>query len=480
VAFEIEPSAPVRREIRRIARERLDRAERVLNSLDEADAGEIEEAVHVVRKRCKEVRALARLVRPSLGDNYASFNTTVRDAAELLSPIRDAHAVLATFDDLRDRQGRDDDAQMSDVREHQATVADAATRDIREGDPRISEARVLLGDARKQVEQWKVGKGFAVLRPGIEQSYGRGRRARQRATKKPTDERMHEWRKSVKTLWYHLRLLKRSAPSVLEPLVAQFDDLSEALGDDHDLAILIERLSAHPKRFGGKKATRHAIGLARAQQHDLRRRAIRLSATLYVETTASFADRIEGYWGCAVANGPELATGGIAELAEDEREHPLPSDRASSTTSIERERKFLVGSVPDLPDLAIDGSVSVRVRDAGTCTLTVKAGRGTVRNEFEWPISREQFDAAWGQTRGRRVTKIRHTMPFGEHLIEIDVFHGDLHGLVLAEVEFDSDESLAEFEPPDWFGVEVTDDVAYTNASLAAGAATGQPSQTAP
>jgi adenylate cyclase len=51
--------------------------------------------------------------------------------------------------------------------------------------------------------------------------------------------------------------------------------------------------------------------------------------------------------------------------------------------------------------------------------------------------------------------------------VELDVFHDALAGLIVAEVEFDSERALSEFQPPPWFGREVTDDVAYTNAALA-------------
>ncbi len=50
---------------------------------------------------------------------------------------------------------------------------------------------------------------------------------------------------------------------------------------------------------------------------------------------------------------------------------------------------------------------------------------------------------------------------------ELDVFAGTLTGLVLVEVEFDADDAMAAFEPPAWFGAEVTDDDRYSNASLA-------------
>ena len=474
MAYVLEPTASVTHGVRRVAYERIDEALERLDGLD--DPNDIEGAVHEVRKRCKELRALARMASSALGDEYDRFNRLVRDAADTLAPIRDAHAVMATFDDLRATD--DHDAGLDEIRAGQLAVADAATLNLHSDDPRIRRARKLLLASRKSVKGWRVRNGFSALLTGLQESYEAGARDLQRAVKKPSDDRLHEWRKSVKTLWYQMRLLHRAAPSVIEPIVGNLDDLAQALGDDHDLAVLIEHLKADPEQFGGKRRVKQAVRLARAQQDDLRRRAFRLGATMYAEKPRAFTRRIDQYWRITALHGPELATGGIAELAEEERHTATPAAADPATRLIERERKFLVVDTPELPEfgtvlrqgyLAIDRSVSVRVRDAADqgCTLTVKGGRGAVRTELEWPITEQQFAAAWDQTPDRRVHKTRYRLPLPDLVIELDVFHEELSGLVLAEVEFECDESMAAFEPPPWFGAEVTDDVAYTNASLA-------------
>ncbi len=146
--------------------------------------------------------------------------------------------------------------------------------------------------------------------------------------------------------------------------------------------------------------------------------------------------------------------------------------------TVERERKWLVDHLPDLPDdgvhmaqgyVAIDGMVSLRVRDAGSKgrTMTLKGGTGAVRTELEWAIAADEFDAAWALTGDRGVEKTRYRIDLGDHTAELDVFEGRLAGLVLVEVEFDDEASLDAFEAPGWFGREVTDDGRYTNAALA-------------
>jgi len=146
---------------------------------------------------------------------------------------------------------------------------------------------------------------------------------------------------------------------------------------------------------------------------------------------------------------------------------------------VEIERKFLVAQLPtgllSAPSahlrqgyllVAPDGSA--RLRDAdGACTLTVKSGSGLVRAEYEIAITRDQFGALWPATAGGRLEKRRYRMPADDLTFEIDVFEGDLDGLKLVEVEFLSEAAASAFVPPAWFGTEVTDDPAYTNASLA-------------
>lgn len=479
MAFVLDPSARVQKEVRVAARERLDLALDRLSDLEGTDAAEIEAAVHDARKRCKEVRALACLVRAAIGPEYQQFNQLVRDAADELASIRDAHAVLATLDDLRVARASVGKKGLDRVRAAQASHAEAATRSVRGGDPRIEQSISLLTEARKRISLWHIPPGSSWLEAGIKDTYAAGRAGHRKVQKRPTDDAMHEWRKSVKRLWYQIRLVQAAAPSVLRPFINALDDLAEALGDDHDLTVLIERLESHPKRFGGKKSAKQAVAAARGQQDDLRSRAIRLGSTLYAESPSAFVARVVSYWKTTRRTGPELATGGIAELMADE----TPKSKASRslsppTESVERERKFLVDHVPELVGegtrfrqgyLAIDGRVSVRVRDASAagCTLTVKAGRGAVRTELEWPITPEQFEQGWQHTGERRVHKTRHLVPLSDGATaELDEFHDDLDGLMLVEVEFSSDDQLHAFKPPDWFGPEVTDDPNYTNAML--------------
>ena len=99
--------------------------------------------------------------------------------------------------------------------------------------------------------------------------------------------------------------------------------------------------------------------------------------------------------------------------------------------------------------------------------LTYKRGTGNVREEREVGLTAEQFDALWPATEGKRLVKTRYEIPFGDRVVEIDVYHDRHEGLVVAEVEFDTEKAANDFQPPDWLGDDVTGDPRYSNQLLA-------------
>ena len=153
---------------------------------------------------------------------------------------------------------------------------------------------------------------------------------------------------------------------------------------------------------------------------------------------------------------------------------------------MEVERKFLVSAPPGLDAteadeieqgyLAIGSDGEVRVRRKGErLLLTAKRGFGLSREEAEVELDRESFDELWRLTDGRRLRKRRHVLPLGDLRVEVDVYGGDLEGLMVAEIEFASEEEAKAFDPPGWLGEEVTGDHRYLNETLAtAGAPSGR------
>ena len=86
---------------------------------------------------------------------------------------------------------------------------------------------------------------FQALSDGLERTYRRGRRDFRAARSEPTVEALHEWRKRAKQLWYHHSLLRPLWPPVMQAVGDEAHELSDRLGDDHDLAMLAEWVRVH-------------------------------------------------------------------------------------------------------------------------------------------------------------------------------------------------------------------------------------------
>lgn len=312
MSYALEVREPVTDALRRAAREQADKA---LADLEDVRPDEVVEAVHDCRKRCKKVRGVARLVRPALGDEYAPANAAFRDAARQLSDLRDAHALLETFDALiaATADHLPDDGLLS-VRTGLSARAQRATDAVTGDDPRIGRAIDLLRAGRARVDVWDPGEDWKAVRGGLKKTYGRGRSALAAARDAATVDRFHEWRKRVKYTWYHHRLLTPLAPSLLEPLADRFHDLSDVLGDAHDLAVLWDQLSEAPDEFGGEEQVATAGVLVDGCRADLERRAVSAGTRLYAESPKRFVGRLGTYWEAADQLGEELPAGEIGEV----------------------------------------------------------------------------------------------------------------------------------------------------------------------
>jgi adenylate cyclase len=163
--------------------------------------------------------------------------------------------------------------------------------------------------------------------------------------------------------------------------------------------------------------------------------------------------------------GPHARTACQADPmpAEIERRY-LVDDATTAEDRAERSEVIRQGYVAIDPD-----GTQVRVRKLGDETLlTVKRGAGRERFEAELQIGESDFDDLWPLTEGRRIEKRRHYGDAGAGAeFEADVFAGPLAGLVVVEVEFDSAGDSERFQPPGWFGREVTEDERYSNVNLA-------------
>jgi CHAD domain-containing protein len=298
-----------------------------------------EDAVHEMRKALKRLRALVRLLRAELGEEvFARENAALRDTGRRLSAARDSEVMLATLDALCEQAGRKL-ARRPGVAALRAALDVEHTRMERLtlGDHALR-GRVLgeMLSFRDRALAWRLReRGARLVEPGLTRVYRQGRRRFHTAAGAKKSERirtMHEWRKRVKDLRHQAEILRRredSSPLAtlsaggrgarrrrerferdrrrLRQVARNADELSEALGEDHDLALLGE-LVRDAGRSGSargrglprlpKRTRRALLREIRKRRQRLRRQSLRLGASLFARPPAQFTARLR--WAYAV------------------------------------------------------------------------------------------------------------------------------------------------------------------------------------
>ena len=295
VPYRLKLDEPVPEGIKRIVSEEIESAARQLSGQGEADR---DEAIHEARKSVKKIRGVLRLVRPELGETFRIENAGFRDIGLRLSHFRDAGAIIETFDALRKRyRGEMDGRTLARIRrrlmarkkqaEQQGNIAET-----------LAATAVALRQSAARVGTWPLAQdGFAAIAPGLEATFREGQEAMSRARKHPLPENLHDWRKRVKAHWYHIRLLENIWSPGIRVYEKSLKDLETALGEDHNLVVLDEKVLADPE-IG------HLPRLIRRYQRELRANALALGAHVYEEKPGHFTRRIQRLWD----DSPSLST----------------------------------------------------------------------------------------------------------------------------------------------------------------------------
>lgn len=145
---------------------------------------------------------------------------------------------------------------------------------------------------------------------------------------------------------------------------------------------------------------------------------------------------------------------------------------------MEIERKFLISKLPEnlsqYPCHQIEqgylctGPVVRIRRQDDDYILTYKSSGMMSREEYNLPLTAQAYEHLKQKADGIFITKKRYCIPIENYTIELDIFEGDVAPLILAEVEFPSEEEALTFVPPAWFTEEVTFDPRYHNSYISA------------
>lgn len=311
MAFRLRIDEPIEKGFRRIGAEQIERARRQL-----AASADPATEIHEARKCIKRIRALLRLGREGLGEAvFRAENAHFRSIASCLASQRDDHVLLQTIVKLAAEDGERAGPALARLKE---AVLARRPEAVADPDAGRRDADAALARALRRFRRLRIQPdSFATLELGLVRNYRKSLRCRDAAYAANTDDAFHEWRKCVQTHWRHMTLLSRAWPALFDAHIAAVRELSQILGDDHDLALLKARLAALAPGALSAEETRDIEELIQARQRALRRAAKPRGAMIFAERPKAIGRRLAAVWESAVA----------ASRDESRAEEPLPSAR---------------------------------------------------------------------------------------------------------------------------------------------------------
>lgn len=235
MAYRLSRDIPLPEALRRTAWDEVDASLSALRQLP------TDEAVHEVRKHCKKMRALLRLVRSQIPGFYRYENAHYRALANSLSGSRDAVSIRDALLALAPPERFPNIRAFLELRASEQIDPDA-----------IANASELLSQGIARIDSWPLAElRWRHTKMGYRQSYRRARGALASVREQESLEHYHELRKRVKDHWYHCRLLPeawREAGPRSDPL----KQMAQALGDWRDQNLLCSLLGQRAESFGGE------------------------------------------------------------------------------------------------------------------------------------------------------------------------------------------------------------------------------------
>ncbi|RFC65338.1 CHAD domain-containing protein [Fulvimarina endophytica] len=299
MSYVLSPEKSLDAEVRRVALEQIEKACKALEEI----ADDPHEAIHDARKVFKKLRGLIRLVKPELKDFYKAQNALFRDTARDLSGTRDKAALVEAMEKLEARFETEPGA--SDV------LTPVWTRLIAERDEaieagagdlphQIETAFSALAAAKANIEtcrfderaRYRPKRDARILASGLATTYGRAFEALKTASASRSAHDLHELRKRVKYHWMHLRLAKPLWPAEFAARIALAKEISDDLGDDHDLAVLTETIAREPEAFGTPEALVEVSALIERRQAELREVGLASARVLLCERPKAMERRV--------------------------------------------------------------------------------------------------------------------------------------------------------------------------------------------
>ncbi len=261
--------------------------------------GSFNEDVHETRKNFKKIRTVLRLIRSELkSESFEIENSFYGDSGRILSDLRDSTVLIETFDKLL----KYSELEMSNfdfsifrnflIEKHKNISASKNKKS-----QLINSLSTDLLLARSRVFDWTIsGDNFKIIKKNLQKIYEQGQGNMYAVFSEAIKENVHEWRKSVKDLWYSMRILSNLWPEIMSPLVILLGKLADSLGDANDLFLLKERIISNQSKFKDDQHTRELINFIDKRIIDLLRDARSIGRKVYSEDSKYFVGRMQNYF----------------------------------------------------------------------------------------------------------------------------------------------------------------------------------------
>ncbi len=246
-------------------------------------------SVHEARKDLKRARATLRLLRDAIGETaYRRANRRIRDAARPLSRVRDAKALIDAVEKLRASTNEARPRTELDMLEQELQRTRKRARSEVLKPARVARVRRSVESVLTDSRRWPAPTDDA-LRRGVERLYRKGRKAFARAEADTRDLTLHESRKETKHLGKALKVLGPRGRGI-EKRVKRAESIADALGDDHDLALLRTKVAERRRSASARQALLEEIERRREK---LQRKAEKQSRRLYRRKPKAFVDALD-------------------------------------------------------------------------------------------------------------------------------------------------------------------------------------------
>lgn len=292
MAFRLKLGPRLEKDARRLLVEQIDKAEAEL-----AGHGDAPRAIHETRKSMKRIRSLLRLLKPGLRRAwFAQEDERFRDIARALSQLRDNHVIIETLAKLEQASDENTKDALAAARAAfaQKTLAAGPVADQKAV---VTGALAGLAAARTSAEKLHIAPArIETLAEGLAQVYRDGKRQFKEQRAHPTDEGLHDLRKSIQHHWRHLQILSAGWPELYEVRITTAKSLAEQLGTDHDMSVLAAAVQALPPRALPARQRTAVIQRARQEQDSIRRAYVPLAFRLFAESPEEIARAAVRHW----------------------------------------------------------------------------------------------------------------------------------------------------------------------------------------